>query len=89
MSRPTNAGQLREAFLSFYEERGHLRMPAASLIPANDPTLLLTNSGMAQFKQYFSGELEPPRTRITSPSPASRSAHIWRCCAGLVVVTVA
>jgi alanyl-tRNA synthetase len=76
MSRPTNAGQLREAFLSFYEERGHLRMPAASLIPANDPTLLLTNSGMAQFKQYFSGELEPPRTRITTSQKSFRTTDI-------------
>jgi alanyl-tRNA synthetase len=75
-SRPTTADELREAFLKFYEDRGHLRMQAASLIPANDPTLLLTNSGMAQFKQYFSGELEPPRPRITTSQKSFRTTDI-------------
>jgi alanyl-tRNA synthetase len=76
MPRPSTAPELREAFLSFFEQRGHLRMQAASLIPANDPTLLLTNSGMAQFKQYFSGELEPPRPRITTSQKSFRTTDI-------------
>ncbi|MSQ07808.1 MAG: alanine--tRNA ligase [Dehalococcoidia bacterium] len=74
--QPKTADQLREAFLSFFEARGHLRMQAASLIPANDPTLLLTNSGMAQFKQYFSGELEPPQPRITTSQKSFRTTDI-------------
>ena len=74
--RPTTAAELREAFLKFFEDRGHLRLPAASLIPANDPTLLLTNSGMAQFKQYFSGELESPRGRITTAQKSFRTTDI-------------
>ncbi len=76
MTRPTTSSELREAFLRFYEERGHLRMGAAPLIPANDPTLLLTNSGMAQFKQYFSGELEPPKPRITTSQKSFRTTDI-------------
>ena len=67
---------MRETFLRFFEDRGHLLLPSASLIPAADPTLLLTNAGMAPFKAYFSGELEPPRTRIATCQKSFRTTDI-------------
>jgi alanyl-tRNA synthetase len=76
MPSPRTSDELREAFLRFYEERGHLRMPSASLIPAGDPTLLLTNSGMAQFKAYFAGEATPPNPRITTAQKCFRTVDI-------------
>ena len=66
MARPVTGDEIREAFLRHFEERGHLRLPSSSLIPAADPTLLLTNSGMAQFKAYFSGEAEQPQPRVVT-----------------------
>ncbi len=75
-SPPKTADELREAFLAFFEEHDHLRMPSASLIPAADPTLLLTNSGMAQFKVYFSGEKEPPHPRVTTSQKCFRTTDI-------------
>jgi alanyl-tRNA synthetase len=75
-SPPKTADELREAFLSFFEEKEHLRLPSASLIPAADPTLLLTNSGMAQFKAYFSGEKVPPRPRVTTSQKCFRTTDI-------------
>ena len=62
--------ELREMYLSFFETKGHLRLPSFSLIPQNDPSLLLINSGMAPMKPYFTGEQEPPRHR----GPPARSA---------------
>ncbi|MEX0762500.1 MAG: alanine--tRNA ligase [Dehalococcoidia bacterium] len=76
MARPITADELRETFLRFFEERGHLRMPSASLIPAGDPTLLLTNSGMAQFKAYFAGEVQPPHGRVTTVQKCFRTTDI-------------
>ncbi len=73
---PKTADELREAFLSYFEGHDHLRMPSASLIPAADPTLLLTNSGMAQFKAYFSGEKEPPHPRVTTSQKCFRTTDI-------------
>lgn len=73
---PKTADELREVFLSYFEGQDHLRMPSASLIPAADPTLLLTNSGMAQFKAYFAGEKEPPHPRITTSQKCFRTTDI-------------
>ena len=56
--------ELREMFLSFFESKGHLRLPSFSLIPQNDASLLLINSGMAPMKPYFKGEVTPPRRRV-------------------------
>ena len=56
----TGLNELREMYLSFFESKGHLRLPSASLIPQGDKSLLLINAGMAPLKKYFTGE-PPPR----------------------------
>ncbi len=73
---PRTTDEIREVFLKYFEGHDHLRMPAASLIPAGDPTLLLTNSGMAQFKAYFAGELTPPHPRLTTSQKSFRTTDI-------------
>ncbi|MCH7593705.1 MAG: alanine--tRNA ligase, partial [Chloroflexi bacterium] len=73
---PRTSDEIREVFLKYFESRDHMRMPAASLIPAGDPTLLLTNSGMAQFKAYFSGESKPPHPRMTTSQKSFRTTDI-------------
>jgi alanyl-tRNA synthetase len=71
------SSELREAYLSFFEERGHLRMPSASLIPAPDDTsTLLTIAGMQPFKPYFRGEGKPPRERLASCQKCFRTPDI-------------
>src|ERR687891_621675 len=71
------AAEIRELFLSFFEERGHLRMPSASLVPPSyDPSVLLTTAGMQPFKPYFRGEEEPPSKRLTSCQKSFRTVDI-------------
>ncbi len=76
LARPVTGDEIREAFLRHFEAREHLRLPSSSLIPAADPTLLLTNSGMAQFKAYFSGEAEPPQPRVVTSQKCFRTTDI-------------
>jgi alanyl-tRNA synthetase len=72
-----NSSDLREAYLSFFEERGHLRMPSASLIPApEDTSTLLTIAGMQPFKPCFRGDQAPPRERIASCQKCFRTPDI-------------
>ncbi len=68
--------ELREKFLSFFESKGHLRLPSFSLIPQNDASLLLINSGMAPMKPWFTGEQEPPRHRVCTCQKCIRTGDI-------------
>ena len=68
--------ELREMFLSYFEEKGHLRLPSFSLIPQNDASLLLINSGMAPMKPYFKGEVVPPRRRVCTCQKCIRTGDI-------------
>ncbi len=64
--RPKSSEEIREAFLSYFEKNGHQRVPSSSLVPHNDPTLLLTNAGMVQFKDVFLGLEQRPYKRATT-----------------------
>ncbi len=69
--------ELREEFLKFFEQRcGHLRLPSASLIPENDPTLLMIGAGMAPFKAFFTGKVKPPRVRVATCQRCVRTGDI-------------
>ncbi|MCQ2373154.1 MAG: alanine--tRNA ligase, partial [Phascolarctobacterium sp.] len=68
--------EIREKFLAFFEERQHLRLPSASLIPQDDPTLLIIGAGMAPFKPFFTGKMTPPNTRITTCQKCVRTGDI-------------
>ena len=74
----TSLNDLREKFLSFFESKGHLRLPSFSLVPNNDKSLLLINSGMAPMKKYFTGEEVPPRTRVCTCQKCIRTPDLER-----------
>ncbi len=69
---------LREKYLSFFESKGHLRLRSFSLVPDNDKSLLLINSGMAPMKKFFTGEVTPPRTRVTTCQKCIRTPDLER-----------
>ena len=69
---------IREKYLSFFESKGHLRLPSFSLMPNGDNSLLLINSGMAPMKKYFIGEVTPPRKRVTTCQKCIRTPDIER-----------
>ena len=83
--KPYGVNELREMFLSFFESKGHLRLPSFSLIPQNDASLLLINSGMAPMKPYFTGEMEPPVTGF-APARSASAPVILRTSARLPVM---
>lgn len=68
--------EIRERFLKFFEERGHLVLPSAPLIPQDDPTLLLIGAGMAPFKPFFTGKMQPPSKRIATCQKCVRTGDI-------------
>lgn len=70
--------EIREKYLSFFESKEHLRMPSFSLVPQGDKSLLLINAGMAPLKKYFTGEVTPPRTRVTTCQKCIRTPDIER-----------
>ncbi|MCI8869726.1 MAG: alanine--tRNA ligase [Lawsonibacter sp.] len=74
--KPYGLNELREMFLKFFESKGHLRLPSFSLIPQDDASLLLINSGMAPMKPYFTGEKEPPRRRVCTCQKCIRTGDI-------------
>ena len=74
----TGLNELREKFLEFFESKEHLRLPSFSLIPKDDNSLLLINSGMAPMKKYFTGEVTPPKTRVTTCQKCIRTPDIER-----------
>ncbi len=72
-----SGNELREAYLKFFaEKKGHLRLPSFSLIPQDDPTLLLIGAGMAPLKPFFTGKMKPPRTRVTTSQRCVRTGDI-------------
>ena len=74
----TSLNELRESFLSFFESKGHLRLASFSLVPNNDKSLLLINSGMAPMKKYFTGEEVPPRNRVCTCQKCIRTPDLER-----------
>ncbi|MDD4494182.1 MAG: alanine--tRNA ligase [Eubacteriales bacterium] len=68
--------ELRKRFLEFFESKGHLALPSFSLVPENDPSLLLINAGMTPLKPYFTGEQKPPRLRVTTCQKCIRTPDI-------------
>ncbi|NOW11152.1 alanyl-tRNA synthetase [Clostridium saccharobutylicum] len=72
----TKTNDLREAYLKFFESKGHLKIDSFSLVPKNDKSLLLINAGMAPLKPYFTGLQEPPRTRVTTCQKCVRTGDI-------------
>ena len=77
MSHPYHGlNELRELFLSFFETKGHLRLPSFSLVPQNDKSILLINAGMTPMKPWFKGEEEPPRRRVCTCQKCIRTGDI-------------
>ena len=74
----TSLNDLREKYLSYFESKGHLRLPSFPLVPNGDKSLLLINSGMAPMKKYFTGEEEPPRRRVTTCQKCIRTPDLER-----------
>ncbi len=74
----TSLNDLREKYLSFFESKGHLRLPSFPLVPINDKSLLLINSGMAPMKKFFTGEEIPPRNRVTTCQKCIRTPDLER-----------
>ena len=74
----TGLNELREKYLSFFESKGHLRLDSFPLVPKNDPSLLLINSGMAPMKKWFLAQEEPPRHRVTTCQKCIRTPEIER-----------
>ena len=70
--------EIRQGFLDFFHEKGHLVVPSASLIPENDPSLLLIGAGMAPFKSYFTGVATPPSSKVTNSQKCIRTPDIER-----------
>ena len=71
-----SGNEIRSRFLTFFQERGHLMLPSASLIPQDDPTLLLIGAGMAPFKPFFTGKMKPPSPRVTTCQKCVRTGDI-------------
>ena len=74
----TGLNELREKYLSFFEGKGHLRLDSFPLVPKDDPSLLLINSGMAPMKKWFLAQEEPPRHRVTTCQKCIRTPDIER-----------
>ncbi|MBQ1245874.1 MAG: alanine--tRNA ligase, partial [Clostridia bacterium] len=74
----TSLNDLREKYLAYFESKDHLRLPSYPLVPHNDPSLLLINSGMAPMKKFFTGEEEPPRRRVCTCQKCIRTPDLER-----------
>ena len=74
----TGLNELREKYLHYFETKGHLRLGSFPLVPKDDPSLLLINSGMAPMKKWFLGQEEPPRHRVTTCQKCIRTPDIER-----------
>ena len=74
----TGLNELRDKYLTFFEGKGHLRLDSFPLVPKNDPSLLLINSGMAPMKKWFLAQEEPPRHRVTTCEKCIRIPDIER-----------
>lgn len=73
MTSPSTLKDIRRAFLNYFEQNGHTLVPSSSLVPDNDPTLLFTNAGMVQFKDYFTGRRPAPFPRATTSQKCVRA----------------
>ncbi|MBI2760518.1 MAG: alanine--tRNA ligase, partial [Chloroflexi bacterium] len=76
MSTPHTTHDIREAFVRYFEERGHRQLESASLVPIDDPTLLFTNAGMVPFKSFFMGRATPPALRLTTVQRCFRAIDL-------------